>query len=162
MRDAVDLLLDAAEGAVGEVDDLLAQARGDRGFVAAAGAALVAVGLLVIVILYAVWRGSVKKSERQEARITCEKWLGQDKRQAGHLGRELKLAAYPYIASSWDCTLRRPVCGRNRPCLELTTCNWFDGRRENEVVVDRGSTGVKFRDVSSESGTGELFAGTVS
>lgn len=51
LRDPVDLLLDAAEGVVGEVDDLLAQARRDGGLVAAAGAALVAVGLLVVVIL---------------------------------------------------------------------------------------------------------------
>lgn len=49
--DAVDLLLDAAEGAVGKVDDLLAQAGGNRGLVAAARAALVAVGLVVVVIL---------------------------------------------------------------------------------------------------------------
>lgn len=51
VRDAVDLLLDAAEGAVGEVDDLLAKAGRDGGLVAAAGAALVAVGLVVVVIL---------------------------------------------------------------------------------------------------------------
>lgn len=51
VRDPVDLLLDAAEGAVGEVDDLLAQARRDGGLVAAAWAALVAVGLVVVVIL---------------------------------------------------------------------------------------------------------------
>lgn len=64
VRDPVDLLLDAAEGAVGEVDDLLAQARGDGGLVAAAGAALVAVGLVVVVILCIVGDGQRLKEKR--------------------------------------------------------------------------------------------------
>lgn len=70
--DAVDLLLDAAEGAVGEVDDLLAQAGGDGGLVAAAWAALVAVGLMVVVILCVCGR-RWSVSERQVlASHACE------------------------------------------------------------------------------------------
>lgn len=148
VRDPVDLLLDAAEGVVGEVDDLLAQARRDWGLVAAARAPLVAVGLLVVVILCMAGEGQCLK--KGHVRITCESaW---DKRQG--VGRELQLAAYPCIASFLDCTLlRRPVCGRSRPCLKLTTCNWIDRRIGDEGVVDIEKYRGKFRDVSSESGT---------
>lgn len=94
VRDPVDLLLDSAEGVVGEVDDLLAQARRDGGLVAAAGAALVAVGLLVVVILCMV--GESQPLKKGHVRITCESAWDQGQ----GVGRELELAAYPCIASS--------------------------------------------------------------
>lgn len=87
VRDPVDLLLDTTEGVVGEVDDLLAQAGRDRGLVTASGTALVAVGLLVVVILCSVEKGSVP-----DGRIIFECQL---------LGRKLSAL----VDASWSCLL---------------------------------------------------------